>query len=184
MQLISKTTTSLIFVALTCFITATAHAITYNVNRTVGANGFIFGTIDTDDTIGPVTLTSNIISWNLDLTINSTTVNMSSAAGGGLLQSGVSLEATPTELRWVLGSVASSGGAAICQIGCGLGNTQWRLLGNGFEVIENISGELNQSITHPLNSTIVLGTAAVPVPAALWLMISGMLGLLGLSRRK
>jgi hypothetical protein len=126
MKLISKTTASLIFVALTCFITATAHAITYNVNRTVGANGFIFGTIDTDDTIGQVTLTSNIISWNLDRTINSTSVNMSSATGGGLLQSGVALETTPTELRWVLGSAASAGGAAFCQTGCGLGNTQWR----------------------------------------------------------
>jgi hypothetical protein len=176
------TTTRFVFVILTFIISTSVQAITYNVNRTVGSTGAIIGTIDTDDTLGQISLTSNITNWDLDLTIGTTTVNIPSP-GGGTLQSGLLFTATPTELQWVLGNSASFGGASFCLVGCGLGNTQWRMLGNGFEVIENIAGEIDQNTTHPLNSTVVLGTAAVPVPAALWLMISGMIGLLGLGRR-
>jgi hypothetical protein len=76
-----------------------ATAITYPVNRTVGA-GSVAGTIETDGTIGAL-LTSNIVDWNLVISDGTDSFNLLGPLSGGnseTLVFGV-VTATPTGLQ-------------------------------------------------------------------------------------
>ena len=170
-------------ITLTWFSTATSGSIIYNIDRTVGA-GSVSGTIETDGTIGMLNQT-NILSWTFSLfdgvesrTISSTNDTFS------IFQE--NLSATLTELYYNFDH-ADLYDVRFSMIPVALGNYwEYSLRGGGENIYHSdytISPEVNIVLTTSQEGTKVIGTV-VPLPAALWLLSSGLLGLVGLARRK
>jgi len=82
------------------------------------------------------------------------------------------------------GTVAYSGGTVGVPVGYTSGNSiTSEMVFNGETIasLNMISGTYNYAIP---NDTITLNIEAVPIPAAVWLFGSGLLGLVGMARRK
>ena len=175
-------------VTLLASVTANA-AIVYNLDRTIGA-GTVTGFIETDGTIG-VLGAANITDWTLTLTApnlsGGPTVVIDAADANSITTvTGTALTASATGLTFDFSSN---------------GSTNWFLLWStssldGYRLNQCFSGN-NQECIFRDNVTpnteaqwvdrsgqVEFAVAAVPVPAAVWLFGSGLLGLIGVARRK
>ena len=173
-------------VTLLASVTANA-SIVYNLDRTIGA-GTVTGFIETDGSIG-VLGSSNITDWALTLTAPNllggpiVTLNASDT-GSTTTVSGSSLTATTDALSFNFSADGHTdymmfkvGSVGYCIHNC--------LSGWQSEAIMRATSPSNTdaAFTTP-TGTIDIAVSAVPVPAAVWLFGSGLLGLVGVARRK
>jgi hypothetical protein len=183
-----------------CAGTANAAPITYDVDRTIG-DGSVTGFIETDGTIGDL-FADNISNWSLTLTapdpnntggVISDTISKSnndSVFIAGPLNT-TAVTATSTQLLYDFTASADSTymlffGATSPNLNWCLETTNCNSDGVGsMEYISYIDTSGNKVILSSVDhtGTIVFATA-VPVPAAVWLFGSGLIGLVGFVRRK
>ena len=174
---------------------ANAATITYFVDRTIG-NGTVTGTITTDGTLGQLRV-GNIGSWTLTLTAQNlngglpdTTTDVISSADTSSRtvlrpnNEGTAVSATSTQLLFDFDFPTTS----YFFLRGGSGN-YWCLetsvcIDDGVNKAEtmgiNIDGSpVAQRVEH---TGVVAFATVIPVPAAVWLFGSGLLGLIGLAR--
>jgi hypothetical protein len=180
-------------------ITSEAIALTYNVNRTVGANGSVIGTISTDGFIGAWGTTNHITDWSLTIT---------DAANSTLLTGPLSGNSSQLQFTYLSTTpVMSSSLSAIYFDFSGAGHLLFQetlFSGYNFWCLQVDLVCLNiGSVTEGLNTTTfaaystnagqtgeqIIATrdvAATPLPAALPLFASGLafLGYASLRRRR
>jgi len=177
--------------ALIWSVSATTNAsIIYTVNRTVG-QGSVAGFIETDGTLGVLT-SGNITNWEI-------TLSAPNLKGGS---PDVINFATQTQTN--LGGTATTATATQLLFDFTLAGTNFFLLTGGsgnFWCLEtaNCTGDgpgehigLNsltfitsaQSATFTPGNLVFAEVSAVPVPAAVWLFGSSLMGLVGMARRK
>ncbi len=175
----SRTIAALIISTFTALLSNPALAITYQVDRTVGSFGSVTGLIETDGTLGTLG-TSNIVDWDLDLTINATTENYTPSTGSvGFIS--IFIDASPTELTWLRGGDTSGVMGFCAPTICG-SVTQWTVFGNGIERLI-VSGEPTQENFFPMGTDEVIASV-VPVPGAAWLFSSGLIAGIGYNRKR
>ena len=199
----------MIFLAL-CAATANADVI-YDVNRTIGAGsgasaGTVTGFIITDGTLGTINkdnIDTIIKEWSITLIpdLNEgqsyTFGNDSGGNGDGkILIGGTAVSATSAGLEYDF-SVAGTNYfllmSSAISIPGGITNYFWCLetinCSDGSDLSEQIghtiagSDVIDQLDQYTDKDKIVFATV-VPVPAAVWLFASGLLGLVGVARRK
>jgi hypothetical protein len=177
--------------------TANAATITYFVDRVIG-DGTVTGTITTDGTLGTLHA-GNIDSWTLTLTAQNlsgglpdTTTDVISSADTSSRTvirpntGGTAVSATPTQLLFDFDFSVDS----YFFLRGGSGN-YWCLetsvcIDDGVDKAEtmgiNIDGStVAQRVEY---AGVVAFATVVPVPAAIWLFGSGLLGLIGLARTR
>ena len=166
-------------------------ASTYSINRTVGG-GTLSGTITTDNTIGAL-LSTNITAWDLDIVISPSTANLTETNSEFSIFGAVTgIIATAGELLFDASSSVDGGFGF--QEGPPNNAASWVLCSGGATGCPStLPTPPMESLINGLNSTsaalpaelISFGTvSAVPIPAAAWLFGSGLLGLVGIARRK
>ena len=173
-----------------CAATANA-AYIYDINRTVG-DGTVTGFIETDGTQGTLS-EGNILNWSITLTSanlvgGSDTFDFTT---GDTILRGAAVSADPTGLWYDFGlelpdpptshylllmSDATGNFWCLETIFCSAGDDLSEQIG------VNISGGIAE---YSLRSgKIAFATTVIPVPAAVWLFASGLLGLIGVTRIK
>ena len=183
-------------------------SIIYYVDRTIG-DGTVTGFIQTNGTIDDVLTVDNIEDWTLTLTapnLNGTKIDgvvtdtitrytcdemgLNCLETGDTSLVGTAVTATSTQLLFDFGADEDS-----LLFLAGASNNFWCLetqfcTGDGINFAEQIGRNDNgqsvaQLVEYDNTTTIVFANAAViPVPAAVWLFGSGLLGLIGFARRK
>lgn len=186
-------------VFLTLFATTANTAIIYDVNRTIG-EGTVTGFIETDGTMGVLSQT-NIEVWSItlfapDLNLGNP-VTFDSASGSAFI-GGTATTATSTGLEYdfsitgtnffmlMSDTVIIPGGTTsyfwcLETINCSDGPDLAEQIGHatsGSSVVDEFQQYTNQDRIVFANATVV------PVPAAVWLFGSGLIGLVGFARRK
>jgi hypothetical protein len=174
-----------------CTATANAALITYDVDRTIG-DGSVTGYITTNgDTEGFLTQ-DEIVDWSLTLTpdvggISTGTINPSNSNvfiyGSAITATATELsyDFTPADDTWML----FSGGIqnlfwCLETTGCNDAPDLSEHIGIGTEAIQSV----DYSAYTGENSLVFATATVVPVPAAVWLFGSGLIGLAGFARRK
>jgi len=160
----------------------------YNVSRTIGA-GTVTGFIETDGTLG-ILDSSNITNWMLTLTAPNLTggspdvIDFSTAKQTKIV--GTATTATTTQ---ILFDFDLAGNNYLILQGGGPDNNYWCVetaicssVGPG-EIIANNASALGPAQSVSRSGNLVIAQV-VPVPAASWLFLSGLMGLVGWSRRK
>jgi len=177
-----------------CASTANAAFIVYDVNRTIGA-GTVTGSITTDGTIGVLSKT-NIKDWSLTLTAPNLNEGAPHTFKGKTLIGGTAASATSTELLYDLSIEGLNYFMLMSNIIPGSTTANfWCLETMNCSAGPNLSEQIGHTIPnssvadqfqqYTATDTIVFATVAVvPVPAAVWLFGSGLLGLIGFARRK
>jgi len=180
--------------------TANAASITYDVNRTIG-DGTVTGFIETDGTLGDLFAT-NISDWSLTLTapdpnntggVISDTISKSNSDSVFIVGPLNTTAVTATSTQLLYDFTASADSTYMLFFGATSPNLNWCLettncnsdgVGS-MEYISYIDTSGNKVILSSVDhtGTIVFATA-VPVPAAVWLFGSGLIGLVGFVRRK
>ena len=180
-----------------CMSTIANAAIIYNVDRIIDA-GTVTGSIETDGALG-VLAEANITGWTLTLTApnldgGSPDVIFLGSVLGSHLISGAGLTATTTQLLFDFGLAGQhflliSGNDTTQNFWC-LETANASCTGNGIgEHMGWPAGEVGgaqaaaQSVVHTGN-IVIAEVQSVPVPAAIWLFGSGLLGLVGMARQK
>lgn len=159
----------------------------YNVSRTIGA-GTVTGFIETDGTLG-VLASTNITDWMLTLTApnlaggSPDVIDYSSALQTTIF--GTATTATSTQILFDFGLV----GNHYLILQGGADNNYWCvetalcISGGSGETIGNNSTSSGHAQTVSRSGNLVIAQV-VPVPAASWLFLSGLIGLIGWSRRR
>ena len=182
------------FALLSFVSTISSASIIYSVDRTIGA-GTVTGTIETTGALGFLS-NSDIMSVSLTVSAPDLPGSPESLIFGGI--EGTAVTATDTQLLF---DFAVPGDNYF--FGQGLGSPPvtngvfWHLETGGFSAVgfgEHITyvGEAStaaeitiQSVSPSPSGVVVFAeVATVPVPAAAWLFGSGLIGLIGLARRK
>ena len=173
-------------------IAATANgAIIYNVDRVIG-DGTVTGTITTDGTMG-VLGAGNILDWSITLTapnINSGVPDTITSAFGDTFLRGSPVTAEGLHLWYDFG--VDSGLSGDYFYLAGNSNNFWCLetsvcIGDDLTLVEQMGrndggGSVAQFVQYTAQDKIAFATTVIPVPAAVWLFGSGLLGLFGLAR--
>ncbi len=185
-----------VFLALTA---ATANAITYHLDRVIG-DGTVTGTITTDGTMG-VLNAGNILDWSLTLAapnINNDRPDTIAKAAGDTFLRGSPVTAEGAFL-WYDFSLDSGTARGDYFYLAGNSGNFWCLetsvciddteRGEGpLELVEQMGTNqasawpVAQFVQYTSQDKIAFATAVIPVPAAVWLFGSGLLGLFGLAR--
>lgn len=174
-----------------CAASANAAFITYDVDRTIG-NGTVEGSITTDGTLGNGLSPGIMNGWSLTLTVpdpgdpNTIFTATIDPDNSNLIFGNTVINATETELSFDFDLAGNdymlfSGGTTelfwcleTSAGGC-----------NGPDSSEHLGVNGLASYSVPHTGEIVFAAATVvPVPAAVWLFGSGLIGLAGLARRK
>mgnify|MGYP001817788430 CR=1 FL=1 len=171
-----------------CAATANA-AFIYNIDRTIG-DGTVTGIIETDGTQGILTK-DNIIDWSITLTSanlvgGSDTFDFST---GDTILRGTAVSADSTGLWYDFELEPSTrGNYFLLQSNSGTGNfwcLQTNVCSTGFDKTEHIGINATGGIAEwEARSGKIAFATVIPVPAAVWLFASGLLGLIGVSRLK
>ncbi|MCG6858015.1 MAG: VPLPA-CTERM sorting domain-containing protein [Salaquimonas sp.] len=171
-----------------------AHAIVYNINRTIGG-GTITGFLETDGTLGSID-SSNFIDWSLNL-------NSSNLPDGGLILTSsnstvhsyistptIGLQATSSELSFVFSGIDyayfyAQHSTFPLETWCLMTTGACAAYGSSTEGLNWYDGSWHGAEVASRSGTVILGTTAVPIPAALPLLASafGLLGFLRWRRR-
>jgi hypothetical protein len=178
---------AIVFAAIVSISSATSFAITYNVNRTIGAGG-VTGFIKTDGTLGALTPV-NVTDWNLLLDDGSGTFNLLGPLSGNNSQlgiNGLSYVATPTDILFDFSNVT---GAWVLYQNPNLGSSLNYYCSDG--TFNGCSGATNAetvALVFPNHQIaphigIVSVASVIPEPSALALLGLG-LAVIGLGRRR
>jgi len=176
-------------VTLLASVTANA-SIVYSLNRTIGA-GTVTGFIETDGTIG-VLGSANITDWMLTLNAPNlrdgptVVINASDIGASIVVFDGTALSASTTALTFNFSAPGSTNSIIFVDNGNihGWGINQC-FSGFNRECIWRDATLANTDAESVARTgAIDIGVSAVPVPAAAWLFGSGLLGLVGMARRK
>jgi len=179
-----------------CAGTANA-AIIYDVNRTI-AEGTVTGFIETDGTEG-ILDTDNITRWSLTLTalnLNGGSPyliegSISGSGSGVRVLNGTAVSATSTQLRYDFnkpGSLLFRGA-----LNSSSPTYFWCLETSFCSDADDSSEHLGRYLTvgtealqweHRSGEIVFANATVIPVPAAVWLFGSGLIGLAGFARRK
>ena len=156
----------------------------YNIDETIGI-AQIGGTITTDGTIGDITF-GNILDWDLLLDDGVNSVNLSSSTS--FIDTGSQHGFISTGAELSFDHSIGTGSADYFLFYVSDFSTYWCLEGindgcSGNPGTSNISIDGSGYVSSTLGIN-VIGTSAVPVPAAAWLFGSGLIGLVGIARRK
>jgi hypothetical protein len=174
-----------------CAATANAALITYDVDRAIG-DGAVEGTITTDGTLGDGVSVNIMQDWSLTLTVPDPG------------DPSIILTATidPDNSNLIFGSTVINATETELSFDFDLAGNDFMLFSGGttelFWCMETSAGGCNGPDSHehigvqgtafysvPHTGEIVFATATVvPVPAAVWLFGSGLIGLVGFARRK
>jgi len=153
--------------------------IVYDINRTIGSNE-ITGYIETDGALGTIGRTV-VVDWNLDMFgFFGPTAETMNPSNSDLIFFGAGFYATATELIFNFNQLDSIG--FISDTG-----SRWCLGGVDANCSSPSTEVLQISLvteSEPRVGSEVIGIASVPAPAAAWLFGSGLLGLIGIARRK
>ncbi len=188
----------LVTVILALAATGANASIIYDVDRTFydDGTGMVTGTvtgfISTDGTMGVLSVT-NIEDWSLTLSadnLNGGIPDTINKANGVTSLDGTAVTATETQLLFDFGAEGDS-----LLFLAGSSNNFWCLetrfcTGDGINFTEQIGlnddgGKVAQYVQYPDDTILVFANAAViPVPSAVWLFGSGLIGLIGFARRK
>jgi len=166
---------------------AASASIVYNLDRTIGA-GTVTGFIETDGTIG-VLGEANITDWMLTLNApnlsNGPTVMINASdTGATMIFEGTALSASATALMFNFSAPGTTNEIRFYDSRNGWGINEC-FSGYNRECIWRDATVANTDAEFVLRTgTIDIGVSAVPVPAAVWLFGSGLLGLVGVARRK
>jgi hypothetical protein len=173
-----------------CAATANAASIVYDVDRTIG-DGTVTGYITTNgDTEGFLTQ-DEIEDWSLTLTPDTgeTGTLTSSPVNSNVFIFGTAVTATATELSYDFTPTDTT----TFMLFSGL-NLFWCLETTGCNDAPDLSEHIGsgtvatQSVDYSdftgENSLVFATATVVPVPAAVWLFGSGLIGLAGFARRK
>lgn len=162
-------------------------AIVYEINRTI-ENGTVTGFVETDATLG-VLGSTNITDWALSLNapnlIDGPTVEIT-AATGFLQFKGTALSASATALTFDFSLPGNSNSIIFWSSGF---VHAWGISecfsGTNLECILRDDTIANtEAVSIARTSAMDIGAASVvPVPAAVWFLGSGLLGLAGIARR-
>ena len=190
-----------------CAATANA-SIIYDVDRTIG-DGTVTGFIQTDGTLGDL-FAGNIENWSLTLTAPDPSSNtggvisdtISKSTGDSVSIVGpfntTAVSATATQLLYDFNFTHPqdpTGSIYMLFLGATSPNLNWCLetticnsdgVGS-MEYISYIDTSGNKVLLSSVNHTgeiVFANTAVIPVPAAVWLFGSGLIGLAGIARRK
>jgi hypothetical protein len=181
-----------------CAATANA-AFIYDIDRTIGEGtaleGTVTGFIETDGTIGTLT-EDNINYWEITLTSanlvggSETFFGTDTGTGtGDILLRGNAVSADSTALWYDFDLAPSSrGNYFLLQSNSGTGNF-WCLETNNCSGGDDMSEQIGVNISGGIaaweaRSGKIAFATVIPVPAAVWLFASGLLGLIGVSRLK
>lgn len=181
-------TTFIVSLAFLSLGASTSNAsIVYNVDRTIGS-GTVIGYIETDETIG-VLGAANIIDWAFtlsapNLSSGPTVLIAASNSGATIFATGTSLVASATELSFnFLPNQSSRFSFADFLTAYALNSCFDSSLAN--ECIQRDATIPNTDAQGVMNSgPIVIGTAAVPLPATMWFFGSALIGLAAIKRQK
>lgn len=165
-----------------------ANAITYTVDRALGASGSVLGTVTTDGTLGVLNL-SNFTAW--DLLLNDGTATLALTESNSVVAIGDSGSATTATLTQLLFDYDIEGGL-LFQQDFNTGENYWCnegiTTGGGFFCTPGESSRLLDVVSSAARSgSVEIGSAAIiPVPAALPLLLAGLggLGLIAQRRRR
>jgi hypothetical protein len=177
----------------------TASPITYNVSRTVGA-GSVTGFIETDGTTGTTLAVSDILDWNLVLTVGASTLHLTGPLSGNNSVDSNSavlndLTATSTNLLFNFGA-ANAGYLLFQTTGlfgtgeqyyCDAASTQNSVCATGEDIVPVSIFVSSYDHSGPLTGNQIIGTVpgtgVTPEPASVLLMSAGLLGI-GFAARK
>ena len=165
----------------------------YSVDRSIGIGG-VSGYIETDGTIG-VLGGSNIVDWQLLLDDGLSTYTLfgpgSTSANSELAVTGTAFSASATDLLFDF-SAANGQHVLFQNPFLGSAINFWCLdtdaaiqsFCSDSNPDESVGVEIQNFESVDRSGVVSIGSAAVPVPAAVWLFGSGLLGLIGMARRK
>lgn len=179
----------LVLLAMLFISTSSSGATIYNVNRFIGG-GSVTGTITTDGSIG-ILSSSNFLNWELHLNDSITSFTLfglnSGSANSTLRLVGDAFSATSSELIFDF-SVSGFSFALFQNPTDGSGINWWCL--EGTSCSNNPGGEtVGININGPIQFSpytgqqIIASTSSTPVPAAIWLFGSGLIGLIGMRKQ-
>lgn len=182
-----------------------AAVITYDVRRTIGDDtgtgfGTVTGFIKTDGTLGPLTDASKIVDWSFTLTApnlnDNNPVFIELFAGdemltptGTTILNGAAVTATATHLLYDFDLPVTETHHLLFQ---GNSGYFWCLETKNCSDAPNLTEHLGLRLaagtetfqfTHR-SGMVPFATAVIPVPAAIWLFGSGLVGLIGFASRK
>ena len=172
--------------------TANAAAITYHVDRIIQSST-ITGVIETNgDTGSDFDIAVDILSWSLALTVNDATTGdlvftdtIDSTSGGTMLVGGNAVSADATRLMYDF-TIEAGNFLLFRNSSLNFWCLETRNCSTGPDLSEQIghivSGNDQIFAFEDRTGQVVTFAAVIPVPAAIWLFGSGLLGLLGLAR--
>ena len=182
-----------------CAATANA-AFIYDINRTIGEGtpleGTVTGFIETNGMLGTLT-EGDILNWSITMTSDNLVDTDGNVGGfetfnsstGEIILRGDAVSADSTGL-WYDFDLAPSpvGTYFLLQSHSGTGNfwcLQTNVCSTGFDKTEHIGINATGGIAEwEARSGKIAFATVIPVPAAVWLFASGLLGLIGVSRLK
>lgn len=182
----NKILLSLIAAFMLVISTSSFGAIVYDVNRTIGA-GSVTGTVTTDGTLG-VLLTSNFLDWELLLNDSITSLTLfgpnSGSTNSGLSIVGSDFSATSSDLIFDFNGI---GYALFQNPNPGSGINYWCLDASnctGEPTGESVYFNGPIQLSSLSGQQVIASVSSVPVPAAVWLFGSALMGLVGVRRKK
>ena len=179
--------------------TVNAAVITYDVNRTI-ADGTVTGFIQTDGTLGLLTEAAQILDWSFTLTApnlndgNPVVIELladdpTQTPTGTTILNGLAVTATETQLLYDFDLPVTETHHLLF-----VGNSGyfWCLETRNCSDAPNLTEHIGRRLVvgtetfqfMPQTGRVPFATAVIPVPAAIWLFGTGLIGLIGFASRR